>query len=67
MPENYRRTTLLSTFGKLFTRVINNRLSSWSEIYYIYVEAQSGVRKEIGTIDNMFILHGAINYFLNEK
>ena len=35
--------------------------------YYIYVEAQSGFRKNMGTIDNIFIMHGIINHLLNEN
>ena len=31
--ENYRGITLLSVLGKLFSRVINNRLSEWAEHY----------------------------------
>ena len=30
--ENYRGTTLLSVFGKLFSQVLNNRLSAWRKI-----------------------------------
>ena len=32
--ENYRGITLLSALGKLFTRVVNNRLSKWAENYF---------------------------------
>ena len=65
--ENYRGITLLSTFGKLFSRILNNRLTEWAEEYHIYVEAQAGFRKHMGTIDNIFVLHGVINHLLNEN
>ena len=65
--ENYRRITLLSTMGKLFSRILNNRLTDWAEDYHIYVEAQAGFRKNMGTIDNIFVLHGVINHMLNEN
>ena len=65
--DNYRGITLLSTLGKLFTHVINNWLRDWAESYHIYVEAQSGFRKNMGTIDNIFIMHAIINHLLNEN
>ena len=65
--ENYRGITLLSTLGKLFSRILNNRLTDWAEEYHIYVEAQAGFRKNMGTIDNIFVLHGVINHMLNEN
>ena len=40
-PDNYRGITLLSVLGKLFTRVLNNRLDKWAEDYKIYIEAQN--------------------------
>ena len=58
---------MLSTLGKFFTHVLNNRLVDWAESYHIYVEAQSGFRKNKGTIDNIFIIHGIINHLLNEN
>ena len=64
--ENYRGITLLSTFGKLFTRILNNRLNEWAETYHVYIEAQSGFRRQLGTIDNVFVLHGLIKHFINE-
>ena len=64
---NYRGITLLSTLGKLFSRILNNRLNDWAEEYHIYVEAQAGFRKNMGTIDNIFVLHGVINLMLNEN
>jgi hypothetical protein len=63
--SNYRGITLLSTLGKLFTRILNNRLTEWAEKYGVYVEAQSGFRSKMGTTDNIFVLHGLISHMLN--
>ena len=63
--NNYRGITLLSTLGKLFTRILNNRLDNWAEHYFIYIEAQAGFRQNMGTIDNIFILHGIISHMNN--
>jgi len=41
--------------------MLNNRLNKWTETYHVFMEAQSGFRKHMGTIDNVFILHGAKN------
>ena len=65
-PDNYRGITLLSVLGKLFTRVLNNRLELWAENYRIYVEAQNGFRKGRGTVDSIFVLHSAINEFMEK-
>ena len=53
--------------GKVFTRVLNNRLNSWAETYGVYVEAQSGFRKSMSTIDNIFVLKSLISHFLNRN
>ena len=64
---NSQHVTLLSVLGKLFTRVLNNRLQSWAENYGIYVEAQNGFRPGRGTTDSIFILHCLINKFLDKN
>ena len=66
-PANYRGITLLSVMGKLFTRILNNRLNIWAEKYHVYNEAQAGFRKNMGTIDNIFIVHGMISHMLNDN
>ena len=65
--ENYRGITLLSTLGKLFSHILNTRLMEWAEEYHIYMEAQAEFRENMGTIDNIFVLHGVINHLLNEN
>ena len=62
--ENFRGITLLSILGKLFTRILNNRIQTWAEDYGIYIEAQNGFRPGRGTTDSIFILHCLINIFL---
>ena len=64
--NNYRGITLLSTLGKLFTRLLNNRLCNWAEQYSVYIEAQAGFRSNMGTTDNIFVLHGLINHMINK-
>ena len=50
--------------GKLFTRLLNNRLDDWAEKYRIYIEAQNGFRRGRGTVDSAFILSNIISSFL---
>ena len=64
--ENYRGINLLSALGKLFTRIINNRLSDWAENYFILIEAQAGFRPGMGTVDNIFVLHELISHIFNQ-
>ena len=66
-PQNFREITLLSVLGKLFTRVINNRLKDWAEKYSIYIEAQYGFRKGRNTTDCIFVLNSIINEFAAKK
>ena len=65
-PQNFRGITLLSTLGKLFTRILNQRLDNWAENYGIYVEAQNGFRKGRGTVDSAFVLQNMVNDFLEK-
>ena len=59
-PSNYRGITLLSTVSKSFTRMLNNRLNEWAENYNVYVEAQTGFRKNMSTVDNIFVLNSLL-------
>ena len=63
--NNYRGITLLSTLGKLFTKILNYILSVWAENYCVYIEAQAGFRSQMSTVDNIFVLHGLISNILN--
>ena len=65
--ENYRGITLLSTFEKLFTRIVNNRLSFWADAYGMYIEAQAGFRASYSTVDHIFNLHGVMSHLLNNS
>ena len=66
VPSNFRGITLLSVLGKLFTRILNNRLTNWAEEFGVYVEAQNGFRKGRGTVDNLFILQQLINNYIEK-
>ena len=67
MIDNYRCITLLSCLGKLFTRVLNNRLAEWAENDNIMNDNQFGFRKGRSTTDCLFILHGLVEIFLSQK
>ena len=55
-PKNYRPITIVSCLGKLFTAILNERLTEFSESFFVLSENQSGFRKGYSTLDNMFTL-----------
>ena len=46
---------------------MNERLNIWAEKYNVYIESQVGFRKNMGTVDNVFILHGKVTHLLNNN
>ena len=38
----------------------------WAEIYTVYIKAQAGFRANMGTPDNVFVLHGLINHLIDK-
>jgi hypothetical protein len=66
-PDNYRGITLLSCMGKLFTRLINSRLSNYLEANHIIGEEQAAFREGYATTDHIFTLHAAIELLLQKN
>jgi hypothetical protein len=66
-PENYRPITLLSCLGKLFTSIINNRLTKFMETNNLLNNCQAGFRKNQSTSDHIFVLHSIISILNNSK
>ena len=60
-PDNYRAITL----GKLFTSIINNRLTFLSYEFEIISKNQSGFRKGFSTTDNIFIMHALVSIYFS--
>ena len=66
-PDNYRGITLLSCIGKLFTSIINSRLSQYIEALGILGDEQAGFREGYSTIDHVFTLHAIIDLYLHKR
>ena len=60
-PLNYRGITLLSVVSKVYTSIINERLTRWCEKNNIIVEEQGGFRHGRGCVDKLFVLAGILN------
>ena len=60
-PNNYRGISVVSCLAKLFTKIINDRLSLWVEEEKLLSDVQYGFRKNRSTIDCIFILKGLID------
>ena len=65
--NNFRGITLLSILGKLFTRILNNRLTGWAEEYSVYIKAQAGFRAAMSTVDNVLFYMGLSIIYLKKK
>ena len=60
-PSNYRPITILSCLGKLFTSILNQRLTTFLEESNILNENEAGFRKGYSCSDHIFTL----KYFIN--
>ena len=60
VPLNYRGISLLSCIYKLYSSVINNRLSSYCECNKLIDEEQNGFRPGRSCLDHVFVLSSVI-------
>ena len=66
-PDNFRGITLLSCLGKLFTPVINRRVSRYLEEYDLIGEEHAGFRSGYITLDHIFSLKCIIDIYLSKN
>ena len=66
-PDNYRGITLLSCISKLFTSLVNYRLTLYLDAYSLLGEEQTGFREGYSTIDNIFVLYSLIDLCLSKR
>ena len=62
---NYRGITLINVLGKIYSQVLLNRLSKWSEKHEKLSKNQFGFQKGKSTVDCIFILYSVISKVLN--
>ena len=63
-PDYYRGTSLLNVCSKLYSYIINKRLSRWVEDNDVLGDIQAGFRKDHSTVDNIFTLFSVIQRHL---
>jgi hypothetical protein len=56
-PKNFRPITLVSCLGKLFTAILSERLSKYSDDFFVMHGNQCGFRQDYCTVDNLFTLY----------
>ena len=56
VPTNYRGISLLSCIYKLYSGLINARLTKYCEKYNLIVDEQNGFRSERSCLDHVFTL-----------
>ena len=68
-PLNYRGISLLSCVSKLYSRVINNKLTAYCNICDILVDDQNGFRKDRSCLDHIFSLSSILtkDWFLSKQ
>lgn len=59
-PNNFRAISVGNCVGKLFMKILSERLTFWSEAHSVIDEAQAGFRSGYSTVDNIFNLAACI-------
>ena len=65
-PSNYRGISLLSCLGKVFSNLINDRLTRFVNENNIIGPEQAGFRSGFSTLDHIFSLKTLIDIYLNK-
>ena len=66
-PNNYRGISILSCFSKLFTSILNNRITCFLEENEIIGNEQAGFRNNFSTTDHLFSIYSIIDLLLESK
>ena len=66
-PDNYRPISILSCLGKLFTSILNSRLTKFLEENDILEENQAGFREGYSTSSHIFVVHALIELMKSRK
>ena len=66
-PGNYRRITLLSVVGKVFCKIVNDRLVRHLESGGVLHEGQAGCRAKRRCVDNIYVLSELVQGRLRER
>lgn len=68
VPDNYRGISLIAVCSKLYSFILNKRLTDWSESHDVLGEVQAGFRRDHSTIDHIFTLFSMIQrYFTRNR
>ena len=62
---NYRGIKLINILAKIYSQLLLNRLTNWSEKYEKLSKNQFGFQKGKSDVDCVFILHSIITKVLN--
>ena len=63
--QNYRGITLINILAKIYSQLLLNRLTKWTEEYDTITNKQFGFQKGKSTTDCVFLLHSIISKVLN--
>jgi len=66
-PDNYRGVALTSIVGKVYTHILNRRLTKWASENEKIVEEQAGFRAGYSTVDHIFSLFSIVQRFLQKN
>ena len=64
IPDSYRGIALTSVLSKVYTHILNKRLTGWAEQEEKILEQQAGFRAGFSTIDHIFTLYGLVQKHL---
>ena len=59
-PDNYRGIALTSVISKVYTHILNKRLSEWAEVEEKILGEQAGFRAGYSTVDHIFSLYAMV-------